>query len=85
MEHTLSDIDLSFFPSIEQKYILQKALLTLIKNALSHKKHISFQKIVQVKKEEQYTRELEKVEQLKKLPLSKIPAPLLYIPFINII
>ena len=85
MEHTLSDIDLSFFPSIEQKYILQKALLTLIKNALSHKKHISFQKIVQVKKEEQYTRELEKVEQLKKLPLSKIPAPLFYIPFINII
>lgn len=77
--------NLSWIPSIEEKYILQKSALSYMKQALWKETFIPFHAIVETKTKQRYETEKQDLEELKKLKHSKKIEYISYFPIINLI
>lgn len=81
----ISTPNLDMIPWAEEKYILQKSIFTYIKQSLKKSEFKSFSEIKELHTLARYEQEKANLEMLTKLPISKIPSYIFYIPFLNLI
>jgi len=68
----------------EEKYIIQKSVFTYIAQTLKHHKTETLSHIIEQKSSQRRAQEMSDLEAVKKLPKSKLPTAIFYIPFVNI-
>ena len=84
-QNQLITLDTSFLPTAEEKYILQKSLITYLWNTLRKNTFIKLKDIITEKTKNRYNQELSELDTLKTLKISTIPSWVFYIPVVNII
>lgn len=85
IESKITTLDMSLFPTGQEKYTLQKSLLTYIANSLGKKKFSPLKKIIEEKTKQGYDTEVAELNTLKKLSPARIPSWIFYIPLVNLI
>ena len=84
-ELTVISLSQFYFPAPEEKYTLQKALLSYTGNSLKKRSFIPLQKLIEDKRNTRLQQEQKNTEAQKKKKASPLPAFLSYIPLVNII
>ena len=84
MNGHIKTINLDVIPGAEKKYIIQKSVFTYIAQTLKHHKTETLSHIIEQKSSQRRAQEMSDLEAVKKLPKSKLPTAIFYIPFVNI-
>lgn len=85
IESKITTLDMSLFPTAQEKYILQSAVITYISHTLKKNTFSPLKEIIAEKKQTHYERELSELEGVKKLSPTSIPSWIFYIPVLNLI
>lgn len=84
-QNEIITLDLSKAPTAEEKYILQKSLLTYLWNTLGKKTFSPLKSLVEEKTKLRRETELADIKKLKTLKKSVFPSWIFYVPVVNIL